>query len=126
MKNVKGFTLIELLVLVVIIGILLAIAIPQFAKYRQQAYYKEAIATDITSLPFKEWIKTDEGKNYKPKAITVSTESIEEIQDRKLAELIKQNAAIKAKQTKKSKEIIKRTKENKERVSWGNNNNAKW
>jgi len=45
-KDQKGFTLIELMIVIAIIGILAAIAIPQFNSYRKRAYNASA-NTDI-------------------------------------------------------------------------------
>jgi prepilin-type N-terminal cleavage/methylation domain-containing protein len=48
-KRREGFTLIELLIVIVIIGILAAIAIPKFGKTREKAYFK-AMMSDLRNL----------------------------------------------------------------------------
>ena len=61
-KNRKGFTLIELLIVVVIIGILAAIAIPKFANTKEKAYIASMKADLKNLVGTEEAVYADSGK----------------------------------------------------------------
>ncbi len=63
MRNTKGFTLIELLIVVVIIGILAAIAIPKFSATREKAYFA-AMKSDLKNLAAQQEIYYADNYSY--------------------------------------------------------------
>jgi type IV pilus assembly protein PilA len=74
-KDDDGFTLIELLVVVVIIGVLVAIAVPVYLNYRQGAADKSAQSDVRGAVSAIEQWYTDNGNSYPAADITNQTDS---------------------------------------------------
>ena len=69
----KGFTLIELLIVVVIIGILAAIAIPKFANTKEKAYVASMKADLRNLVTAQEAYFSDNNSNYASSTTALGT-----------------------------------------------------
>ena len=72
LQSESGLTLIELLVVVAIIGILAAIAIPQFAAYRKRGYEAQ-VKSDLRNGAVAEEAYFAQYSTYKSGALTSGT-----------------------------------------------------
>ena len=75
-KDDEGFTLIELLVVVVIIGVLVAIAVPVYLNYRQGAADKSAQSDVRGAISAIEQYYTDNNNAYPPGFASQTTSPI--------------------------------------------------
>jgi type IV pilus assembly protein PilA len=72
LQSESGFTLIELLVVVAIIGILAAIAIPQFSAYRKRGYEAQ-VKSDLRNAATAQEAYFTQAFTYKPGALVSGT-----------------------------------------------------
>src|SRR5688500_19941988 len=75
-KDDRGFTMIELLVVVVIIGVLVAIAVPVYLNYRKGAANKSAASDVRGAITAIEQYYTDNGNTYPTGATSPEGENL--------------------------------------------------
>jgi type IV pilus assembly protein PilA len=72
LRDDRGFTMIELLVVVVIIGVLVAIAVPVYLNYRKGAANKSAASDVRGAITAIEQFYTDNGNQYPADVLTTT------------------------------------------------------
>lgn len=72
LRSNEGFTLIELLVVIAIIGILAAIAIPQFAAYRRRGY-EATLKADLRNAATAQEAYFAQNQTYKSGSLVSGT-----------------------------------------------------